>query len=177
LPKKIKTSCAKDVFINAQTRRHLLAHPDVLPFLEEAISKISIPAGALRFEKAVSLKKIIGVSMLVKTRAVRLNEKTMFAKRINHQWPTRVAPDTGGSACDSVTVAVKFEKERKRYVLLTAYVGYPCPDEPASIPQVNRKKFKESLDFWRKHALVFNEKTMDPYFESTWKKVLNSKIF
>lgn len=173
LPKYFVTACAKKIFINSETKRHLQAHNDVEEFLEEAISKVKIPNGALYLENAVNLGRIIGISSLVETNSIQLNEKTLFAKRAGRDWPSRIACDSKGVPCDSVTLETKFNKQSNQYELSTAYIGFPCPDEPVHSSDKTSNAFKKSLNFWCRHALVYDPSTMGKYFESTWESVLN----
>jgi hypothetical protein len=145
--KQLKTACGKIIEETSETRDHLLAHPDVWKFLEEAVSRVSIPEGALRIEEVVDFGKVIGISKLVKTKPVRLDEKISFAKRINRDWPSRVTKDSEGEPCDSVTVEIRLGGKKKEYFLSTAYIGYPCPDEPFCFLDQESEKFRESIDF------------------------------
>jgi hypothetical protein len=172
LPDKLVTSDGKEVFIIPEIKEHLLAHADVVEFLEEAVEKLEMPDGIMWIGVAVSLGRIVGTSNLVKVEEVLPGQKTFFAKRIAHEFPTHVALNREGEQCDSITVEIKYNKNDKRYFLNTAYVGFPCPDEPFYIADKESNEFKESLGFWRRHALVYDEKIMEPVFEAAWEDVL-----
>jgi len=169
---KIRTACGKDIHITEHARKHLSAHPDVLEFLEEAISKVVIPEGATNFEEAINLGRIVGESKLIETEKISPDQKTTFALRLERKYPSRVAVGEKGIPCDSVTIEIKFDETKKEYYLSTAYIGYPCPYEPAYIEDKTSEDFKKALDFWSSHALVFDPKIMGPTFEASWEEML-----
>lgn len=173
LPGQFTTACGKKIFITSETKKHLQAHSDVEEFLEEAILKIKIPDNVPYLEKAVDLGRTIGISTLVETNSIQPNRKTLFATRAGRNWPSRIACDLKGKSCNSVTLEIKFDKQANRYELSTAYIGFPCPDEPIHFSDRTSKEFKKSLDFWCRHALVYDPSTMGKYFESTWENVLS----
>jgi hypothetical protein len=172
IPNQLKTSDGKEVFITPGIKEHLLAHADVVEFLEEAVAKLEIPDGIAWIGVAVNLGRNVGISKLVKVGVVLPGQKTFFAKRIAHEFPTHVVLEREGEWCDSVTLEVKYDKNEKKYFLNTAHFGFPCPDEPFCINNRESNEFKESLDFWRRHALVYEEKIMAPVFKAAWEDVL-----
>lgn len=174
LKDKFKTACGKDIFLREDNRKHFLAHPDVLEFVEEAISKIVIPDGATHFEEAISLGRVVGEATLIEAEKISPDQKTTFALRFERKFPSRVIVGESGIPCDSVTVVTRFDELKKEYYLSTAYIGYPCPDEPVNIKDKTSDDFKEALDFWCSHSLIFDSKTMNPIFETSWEEVLNT---
>lgn len=167
----------KEIFITEKTRTHLWAHPDVWEFLEEAVSKIKIPDGADYFCEAVKFGKIIGVSSLVETSPISLGEETDFALRLERQWPSRVALDSRKEPCDAMTLEIKFEKLSGKYILSTAYIGYPCPYEPGYIKNQGSDEFKKALYFWCRHSLAYDAKIMKKPFRSSWGSILNNPAY
>jgi hypothetical protein len=172
IPNQLKTNDGKSVYITPEIKEHLLAHADVVEFLEEAVAKLEIPDGIAWIGVAVNLGRIVGVSKLVKVGEVLPNQKTFFAKRLAHEFPTHVTLNREGEPCDSITLEIKYDENEKKYFLNTAHFGFPCPDEPFYIADKESNEFKESLGFWRSHALVYEEKIMAPVFEAAWEKVL-----
>ncbi|KKT72308.1 MAG: hypothetical protein UW66_C0006G0004 [Candidatus Moranbacteria bacterium GW2011_GWF1_44_4] len=169
---EIITANGKTISIPEDTKKHLSAHPDVLEFLEEAISKTVVPEKAKYFEGAINLGRIIGESKLIETEKIMPNEKTTFAFRLERKYPSRVIKNEKGMLCDSVTIEIKFDNVKKEYYLSTAYVGFPCPYEPFYISDETSDEFKQALDFWCKHALVYDSVIMDSAFEASWDEVL-----
>lgn len=163
----------KEVFLTEEKKRHLLAHPDVFEFLEEAVSKAVIPDGATYFQEAIHLGRTIGVSLLIKTKKIKPDEETDFALRVERDKPVRVFLESDGQPCDSVTLEIKFDEQAKRYFLNTAYIGYPCPYSPYHITDKNNPEYKSALEFWCSHALAYDPKIMEKPFRSSWKSVLD----
>jgi len=169
---KFRTACGKEIHITEKTRKHLLAHSDVLEFLEEAISKIRIPQNTKHFCKAVSFGRIVGISRLVETEKILPGDETDFAFRLERKKPSRITFKSNGKPCDSVTLEIKFDGRAKKYFLSTAYIGYPCPYEPGYIKNQKSFEFKKALAFWCKHALAYDSKIMGKPFKSSWNGVL-----
>lgn len=170
---KFKTACGKDIYLREERKKHFLAHPDVLDFMNEAISKIVIPDNATYFEEAINLGRTIGEAKLIEVEKIAPEQKTTFALRLERKFPSRVAMGAKGIPCDCVTVEIKFDDLKKEYYLSTAYIGYPCPDEPSHIKDKTSDDFKKALDFWLNHALVFNPKIMGSVFKASWNEVLS----
>jgi hypothetical protein len=162
----------KEIFITKETRKHLLAHPDVLEYLEEAIGKVKIPDGMSQFEEAIDLGRIIGKSLLVEAKDISSDEETEFALRVGREWPVRVALEAQGIECDSVTLDIIYDNNLKKYRLRTAYIGYPTPSNPYYIADKNSQDYKEAIEFWCCHALAYDPKIMGKPFKASWNSVL-----
>jgi hypothetical protein len=166
------SACGKKIFIRNETKEHLLAHPDVVNFLDEAISKIYINRNVKHFEKAVDFERVLGASSLVRTKKIAPEDEADFAFRIKRRWPTRVALDSKDQTCNSATLVINLDEKIHEYYLVTAYIGLPCPDEPCYITNRSSSEFREAIDFWCKHALIYNPKAMGKSFKSNWMKIL-----
>jgi hypothetical protein len=177
IPNQLVTAGGEIIFISDEMMDHLQAHPDVIEFLNEAASRLDIKDKTGHFEEGVNMGRIIGISGLVQTETISLNQKTYFANRISRDFPCRIDPESKGNACDNITIAIKFDEKSKTYNLLTAYIGFPCPDLPYDVPDRNGDDYRKSLDFWCQHALTYDENVMGLIFESTWEEVLKeSKV-
>lgn len=159
------------VMVDKAGESHLVSHPDVIKFLPEAISKFNVKESKIREDGVivaeVNLGRIIGKTGLIKTNAIKMDEETLFSYRHDHSYPTRVVKGEGED-CDTITLAVK--PENNKWALLTAYLGYICPDEPFYIKDHSSAEFKESLNFWSTHALAYDPAVMQEPFTSTWRK-------
>jgi len=169
---QLTSACGKTIIISRDTKKHLLPHLDVVEFLEQTIAKIVIPDSATYFEETINLGRIIGKSNLIKTKKISPSQLTPFAFRLGRKYPSRIVLNRKGIPCDIVTVEIKFNELKKEFHLSTAYIGYPCPDEPFYIKKRTGSDFRESLEFWCNHAFVYNPKTMDSTSELSWEELL-----
>jgi len=170
---KFISTNGKEVFVTAETKKHLSAHPDVLEFIEEAVAKVHIPDTASLFKETISLGREIGISSLIETKPIRPDEETDFAMRVEREYPVRVSLNAKGSACDSVTLKIVFDEKSKKYFLITAYIG---PNTPSNPYYTNRTsdEYKESLEFWCSHALAYDPKIMGKPFKASWNSILSA---
>jgi hypothetical protein len=168
---KLISADGKEIFITQETRKHLLAHPDVLEYLEEAVSKVKIPAGTIRFKEAISLGREIGVSSLVETKPIHPDEETDFAMRIEREYPVRVSLEGQGITSDEVTLKIILNERSQKYFLITAYIGPNTPSNPYYADRTS-DEFEKSLDFWCRHALTHDPKIMKKSFKASWNSVL-----
>lgn len=169
---KFLTADGKEIILTEKKKKHLRAHQNVMEFLEESISKIYIPDNATYFEEAINIGRVIGRSLLVKTNLITPDEETDFALRVGREWPVRVSVESKGESCDSVTLEIKFNEQSKKYFLNTAYIGFPCPDSPYYISDKISDEYKESLEFWCRHALAYDPKIMEKPFKASWNSIL-----
>lgn len=103
---QFSTADKQIVFVNDETQHHLTAHPDVIALLPEAISKLIIGDSVSRVEKEITLDRAIGISSLIEVPKVSIDQKTYFALRNARSYPSHVALDKEGEACNTVTVEV-----------------------------------------------------------------------
>lgn len=170
---KLISACGKEIFVTEEVKVHLLAHPDVLEFLEEAVKKIRIPDDTVHFCDAVNFGRIIGTSLLIKTNQISPKDETDFSFRLERKWPSRVTLEESGKPCDFVTLEIKLDKRLRKYILSTAYIGFPCPYEPCYIKDQESDEFQKALNFWCSHALAYDPKIMGKTFKSSWDSTLN----
>jgi len=102
-------------------------------------------------------------------------KENFFSHRIGREFPIPVALQSKGAASDSVTLHIKKDEESGEYFLRTAYIGFPCPNIPYNIEEKKGSAYQEPIDFWSRHALVYDKAIMGPVFESSWNEVLNKQ--
>src|SRR3989338_10319687 len=177
MEKTFITQDGKIIIATKETGEHLIAHPDVSPFLEEAISKLTIndaDENVSSVSKEVDFERNIGINNLVETQEISAEDTMLFAYRKARKFSTHVVTDRIGENCSAMVVQIRFDKTIKKWFLMTAYIGHATndPHEPFYISDKNQVEFKKSLEFWSHHALVYNQETMSLPFESTWKDEL-----
>lgn len=165
----------KVISVNKEAEAHLEAHPDVWGLLPEAVSKINISETKTRadgvLEIEIDMGRIVGVSGLVEAPLVEIGGITLFSYRKNHSHPSRIVRQDG-QPCDTITISAILNNDSDEWNLLTAYIGYICPEEPFYVGDQESEKFKVSLKFWSTHALAYDQEIMAEPFESTWEKEL-----
>lgn len=169
-----ETKCGGKINVTHQGWSHLKAHPDVLVYLEEAISKIRLPAKPQKIEFEVDLGRIVGRQGIIETAPVEAEERTLFALRANRKLPSRVASvNTLGRETTRMVVIAKPGRIRNQYDLITSWIGTLARKEPWDPSITSRSQFEECLNFWSSTALVYQPDMMGPVFESSWTDVLS----
>lgn len=169
---ELSSSNGTIVYVDDLTINKLQAHPDVLEFLSEAISKLEISENSEHLKVNVDLGRVIGKSGLIETPEIQLETKTYFAYRKNRKYPSHISKQRDGT--ESQTVAITIKKILNKWKLITAYIGLNTPSEPFyyfdkdSWYYKDEKQLQESLDFWTKHAIAYDENTTGDIYESTW---------
>lgn len=172
------TADNKVVHIDESGLKHLAAHPDVSDLLPEAISKMVIGDEEDKVQQAVEMGRVVGRAGIVDTLDVTLDTPIHFAFRAERPNPTPVVLEGEGKESSTVAVSVYFHKESGQWRLITAFIGVPAPNEPFryfdknSWFYKNEARFKLCLDFWMKHALVYEPEISGEPFESTWRAEL-----
>ncbi|HNU96315.1 MAG TPA: hypothetical protein PKH95_02815 [Candidatus Magasanikbacteria bacterium] len=165
------------VFVSEKTREHLLAHPDVIQYLQEAIGKADLSEVEKIFKIEINLGKNIGKSYCIPTEPLRGKTKALFAKRKNRLGPSRVVYGQGVD-CSSITLlGARSIYEPDNFVLFTAYIGHLADMEPWDINIKDGETMKSAYDFWRTHALVYDPNDKNTSFieepqEKTWEQVM-----
>ena len=88
---------------------------------------------------------------------------------------SRVVPDAGPVHTDLVSIVAN-PIEKKSYELVTAWFGEFAPKELWD-PNLtdDPSAYKASINFWCRHALVYDPEVMDEPFESTWEDIVNGR--
>lgn len=149
-----KTKNGKDVFaINADS--HMAAHAAVTDeMMAEAIKLIDYQAP---FQMVtVDLGRIIGTDNCVETTDSD-DVKMMYRKGRDGKTPIvfgREAEET-----TSLTVGICTDEDSLE-TIFTAFTGKIAPKEPWD-PRINPEEKAESENFWKHHALVYDESAID----------------
>jgi hypothetical protein len=169
------TNCGSVIKLSNKTLSHLEAHPKIIDYLSEAISKTSIPIKQKdRIRIEIDLKKIVGKSSLINTEPITNNSDTYFSIRKGREGPSRVVLDEQQKETSIISVVLDPIVD-KQYSLISAWYGHNAPREPWDNSLLKyRKALDESLSFWCCHAIVYEVDFMEEPFISTWKKVISS---
>jgi len=173
--KKYSTACGKEVFVTAETMNHLKAHPDVVEYLTEAISRANIPNGSTIYRETVDMGRTVGISALIETDRISLNDETYFAKRIEREYPVRIILNVVGQPTAKVTLKVVFDEMENKFLLQTAWIGPDAPPLPYNVPGDLGGELEKSLGFWCSHALAYDPKVMGKPFKTSWNFILNKE--
>ena len=169
------TNCGSVIKLSNKTLFHLEAHPKIIDYLSEAISKTSLPKKQEdRIRMEIDLKKIVGKSSLINTEPITNNSDTYFSIRKGREGPSRVVLDEKPKETSIISIVVD-PIDEKQYSLISAWYGHIAPKEPwdKSI-LIDKKALDKSLSFWCCHALVYEVDFMQEPFVSTWGKVISS---
>ena len=163
------------VELSNKTLSHLEAHPKIIDYLSEAISKTSIPIKQKdRIRMEIDLKKIVGKSSLINTEPITNNSDTYFSIRKEREGPSRVVLDEDPQETSIISIVAE-PTDENNYNLISAWYGHIAPREPWDNSLLKDKKaLDESLSFWCCHALVYEVDFMQEPFISTWDKVMSS---
>ena len=168
----LKARCGGFINLTDSLREHLEAHPEILDLIPEIVSKVNIPTDGCRLASQTSLGRVVGQSSLIKTQKIGLSETAWFAIRKNRMKASRVVPDAGPADTDLVSIVAN-PVEKKSYELVTAWFGAMAPKEPWD-PDLadDPSAYDESINFWCRHALVYDPELMRKPFRSNWNKIL-----
>ena len=134
-------------------------------FLEEAISKVVLPADKSDLKLVVDLERVIGQSSIVETDTISPDEETLFAYRDGREYPSRVTVGCSGVEVTTVALIAKqaFGKPPEcailagKYCLITAWIGLidkettPEPWDPKCLE--NKELGKQALLYWSKTCI------------------------
>lgn len=145
---------------------HMKQHADVLPFLEEALAKITPPEDKTFSKHQVDLGRVIGLSSRVK---VRPGDKFIWAQRVHRNTSTRFVLDRQPEPSQFVTIIMSREKRASRpdptFRILTAFIGEMAEKEigDTSIRDDERER---CIKFWKENALIWGSQETIPGTES-----------
>ena len=122
-------------------------HNNVASLLPLALKKIdSNNRDFIREE--VEMGRIIGTTICVKTDE---NDDIIYAKRPKRFGHTRFVKNRKPADCSTIVIILK-KVENHEYIVITSFIGALSEPEPW-----DRNTTPESLKFWSKHALIFEQ--------------------
>lgn len=163
--KTIQTACGRQITLTEQTIGHLQAHPEASALLEEAIAKITLPDGTFLLT-TVDFGRSIG-----KNACVEVNDTVTFAIRKGRDVPTHVVLGIEKPETSLFTVIAYQDETTKQWVLITGFTGPSAPREPHDRyfdDKLDSDEYKNALNFWTTHALVWEADVMGEAYESSW---------
>ena len=171
---KYQTSCGNIITLTSNTLSHLEAHRNIIDFLPEAISQISLAKkeeGRIRME--IDLVNMVGKSSLLNTEQIDIYTDAYFCMRKGRVGASRVVLNEKPQETSIISIVAEPIQE-KRYNLISAWYGKIAPCEPWDYTLLTEQKaFEESLDFWCCHALVHEVDFMEDPYESTWQSIMS----
>jgi hypothetical protein len=138
-------------FVYDRTPSHV--HAGVRRYLGEVIGSISSGRRSNIVHEAV-FDSVVGESNCVETRP---GDRIMFARRAGRKTYTRFVLNRSSQETRCITV-ILHRRNNGTYVVGTAHFGRRAPLEPWG----SRKASRESLVFWKRHALVWGSEPTIP---------------
>ena len=170
------TNCGSVIKLSAKTLSHIEAHCKIIDCLPEAISQISFTSKQDdRIRMEIDLVNMVGKSSLLNTEQIEIYTDAFFSMRKGREGASRVVLNEKPQETSIISIVAEPLGD-KRYNLISAWYGNISPREPwDSTLLTEPEAFKESLDFWCHHALVYDPEVMDKPFESTWEDIVNDR--
>jgi len=170
-----KTGCGGSIHLTDSVKEHLEAHAGILGLIPEIVSRVTLPTDGSRLASQTSLGRVVGQSSLISTKKIGLSETAWFAIRKSRMKASLVVPNASPVDTDLVSIVANLV-EKNSYELVTAWYGEFAPKEPWD-PDLadDLSAYEESINFWCRHALVYDPEVMDEPFESTWEDIVNDR--
>lgn len=131
---------------------HMQQHLDVIPFLDEVVSKIDTKNQEF-IKVSIEMGRIIGKTNLVKTTP---DDEIVYAIRTGRRILTRFVKNRQGDDCSTVCIILK-KLDGIRYKLLTAYIGRLGEKEAGDHSIQTEEEYATCKGFWDHHALTWDE--------------------
>ena len=136
---------------------HLDQHKDVIPFLQEALSKVDLTKHNRRTQGnticlAVDMERIVGKTHCVETTH---KDEIVYATRAGRKTITRFVKNRDPIDCDHITVVIAMRPRVETFTLVSAWIGHPAPKEPSDASILTVNELVESEKFWNCHALIY----------------------
>jgi hypothetical protein len=129
--------------------KHMKAHKEVLPFLEEAIQKLSFVGFSGFFSKTIEMGRSVGGCDCVQTSDA---DVAFYEKRPGRRWMSRFVRGREPDPCSKITVIGTVNGDSLR--VISAWIGGPAPREEGDSSIDSAADRKISQDFWSTHALI-----------------------
>jgi len=107
----------------------------------------------LKFDEAIGYKTLLEVTS---------QDTIYYAKRKGRDIHSRFVKNKSPLLCDTLTLILKKDRRApETYNLITMFVGSPNFKEPEDLNIYSKSELIESLNFWSKHAFVYDETVID----------------
>jgi hypothetical protein len=149
----------KSVYLDEESTHahtHVSDTPNLLDYTKEALAHVIAIDDVVYVE--VDLGRPLGKSDLVATDE---NDEIIYAKRVNRDTFTRFVKNR--KQLEDSRIAVVLHKTDDEYRLFSTWIGPATPP----FPRENPKHDQESIEFWKKHALVWGRQAIQPGTEVT----------
>lgn len=154
------------IIISQQCKKHMEAHKmdfivewrDLIKSIKQMVFEEGIREPFI--VKELDMKRVIGYDKLIK---VKETDEVVYAKRIHRNGYTRFVKNKEAVLTSIVVVILNQSRNNpNEYYLVTAYPGRIGFKEPQDLTISTEQELEACLDFWEQHALVFEEKSVDP---------------
>jgi len=166
------TATGEPLLITSVARAHLQAHPGVWSVLGEAVTRLTLPEVDRLSAFEVDLQRPLQLNTLLPAPTIDLDTSAMFAVRVNRAHPSRVTDETPTLWDSTIVLWVKPRDQSSAVELATAFIGKLAPLEPWAPQLAAQPDFQIALDFWCRHALVYDSQVMQPIVTTTWRQIL-----
>ncbi len=136
-------------------RSHLHQNPSLLKNLPEALLKID-PEKREFFIETVDFGREIGVSNCIETKE---EDEVVYAQRVGRFGMSRFVKNRTAEPSSQITVILK--KIPEGYITISGFVGPKAEREPW-----DAHADKNSIPFWRKHAIIYGTEQIIPGTET-----------
>jgi hypothetical protein len=153
------------IIISKKCREHMGAHKkDFFRNWEEELNYIQADSLIHSLTKdfevmTIELSKPTGFSALVETTE---KDDVVYAKRVGRETYTRFVKNKEKEITSNLVVILKRNKfNPEEYYLITMYPGTESLKEPEDINISSKDELLKSIDFWNRHALIYDESIID----------------
>lgn len=170
--KKLRDADGTPIRVSRRLAQECLCRPEIAAVLRGAIASIRvklIPAHGRARGLHLPLPEPFAVQDIVATDPIGLDDPALFAFRHGMNAPIRVVQLANPPVTSDLYLSF-IEKEDGEWILSWANTGGRfTPGEPTDRRHEDND---EVLNFWLKHAHVYDAKYMKPPFNSSWSEVL-----
>ena len=145
-----------------RTDSHLHTEGGLTPDLLAAALHTIDTHGERFVRKQVDFDHVIGKSSSVE---LQPDDDVVMVFRKGRNGPTPMVKNREKRPCNSMMIVLvrddRLSRDRDAYVLLTAFIGDDAPREPWDPANKTEEEIRESEEYWRTHALVYDESLID----------------
>ena len=151
------TETGKAVYMCSDTYEHMMAHPDVrIEDVKEAVER-SDYVGPFKMA-SVNLGRTVGKDGCIRV-PEGMTPHMLFRKGRDGKTPVFFEGEAEAADTSLVTIGICTDDDGLETVF-TAFYGQLAPKEPWD-PRQKEQERKESEEFWRSHALVVSQDSID----------------